>query len=125
MSQERRQQGYVCENICQKYLHKKGYHLLYQNWTRIGAEIDLVLLKDSRLVFVEVRSRNYSSIETLDDLFPFKKRLNLQKSINLFMFYTTEFREVGWQVDLFCVLRGKSKKRVRVVHYKNVCLLDT
>ena len=45
------------EQIARRYLRRCGYLILARNYRAMGAEIDLVALDDSELVFVEVKAR--------------------------------------------------------------------
>lgn len=45
------------ELLAKVYLEDKDYEILDQNWTFKKAEIDLIAYKDSRLIFVEVKTR--------------------------------------------------------------------
>jgi putative endonuclease len=50
--------GNKAEAMAAKFLQKKGYEILDQNYTFGKGEIDIVALKDDWLVFVEVRARS-------------------------------------------------------------------
>lgn len=50
--------GNKAEAMAAKFLEKKGYEILDQNYTYGKGEIDIVVLKDGWLVFVEVRARS-------------------------------------------------------------------
>jgi putative endonuclease len=45
------------EQIARRYLRRRGYLILARNYRAMGAEIDLVVLDDTHLVFVEVKAR--------------------------------------------------------------------
>jgi putative endonuclease len=60
------------EQIAREYLVAKGY-ALYQQDTREGHfEIDIVAFKESRIIFVEVKTRSDSSYDPLDAITPQK-----------------------------------------------------
>jgi putative endonuclease len=50
--------GNKAEEMAAKFLSKKGYDILDQNYTFGKGEIDIIALKDGWLVFVEVRARS-------------------------------------------------------------------
>jgi putative endonuclease len=50
--------GNKAEAMAAKFLLNKGYEVLYQNYTLGKGEIDIVVLKEGWLVFVEVRARS-------------------------------------------------------------------
>lgn len=49
--------GYYFEHIAQKYLKEKGYIILETNFTCKFGEIDIIALKNSTLIFIEVKGR--------------------------------------------------------------------
>ena len=57
MSQNRRTLGQAAERLAEALFCEMGFDILFRNWRRPQAEIDLVALKDGVCVFVEVRSR--------------------------------------------------------------------
>ena len=50
--------GNKAEAMAVKFLSKKGYEIIEQNYTFGKGEIDIIAKKDSWLVFVEVRARS-------------------------------------------------------------------
>ncbi|NLB90637.1 MAG: YraN family protein [Clostridiales bacterium] len=51
------QKGLIGEELALDYLQKQGYTLLQQRYTTCHGEIDLIVEKDSRIIFVEVKYR--------------------------------------------------------------------
>lgn len=49
--------GQQAEQLAEQLFSDLGYTILFRNWRRPQAEIDVVALKDGVCVFVEVRSR--------------------------------------------------------------------
>jgi len=48
------------EDLAADFLQKKGYQVVMRNYRYKHAEIDLIVKKDSFIVFVEVKTRSYS-----------------------------------------------------------------
>ena len=48
------------EDLAADFLQKKGYQIVARNYRYKHAEIDLIVKKDSFIVFVEVKTRSYS-----------------------------------------------------------------
>ena len=48
------------EDLAADFLQKKGYQVVVRNYRYKHAEIDLIVKKDSFIVFVEVKTRSYS-----------------------------------------------------------------
>ena len=49
--------GIKGEQIAENFLLKKGYEVLHRNWRFEKKEVDLIVLKEGVLVFVEVKTR--------------------------------------------------------------------
>ena len=54
---EGRVSGAGGEHIAEEYLKRKGAQVLGKNFKAVGAEIDLIVKMDERIVFVEVKAR--------------------------------------------------------------------
>ncbi len=48
------------EDLAADFLQKKGYQIVTRNYRHKHAEIDMIVKKDSFIVFVEVKTRSYS-----------------------------------------------------------------
>ncbi len=62
-----REKGGIAEQIAEKYLVKKGYHILATNWYFGHLELDIVAIDRDELVIVEVKSRHGSGFEHPSD----------------------------------------------------------
>jgi putative endonuclease len=50
------------ESIATKYLYDQGYIILEQNWRYHKAEIDIIAKEGETIVFVEVKTKSYTSL---------------------------------------------------------------
>ncbi len=55
--------GDIGETVARQYLCKKGYHILEKNYRIPGGEIDIIACDRECVVFVEVKTRNTSSLD--------------------------------------------------------------
>lgn len=67
------------EQIARSYLEEKGYHILEINWRFKQTEIDLIVMKDEVLVFVEVKTRIGDYFGYPEDAVSRKKQTALQR----------------------------------------------
>jgi putative endonuclease len=80
--------GKFGEKLAKKYLSKKGYSFLEQNWRckkNRRLEIDLIFKDKEILVFVEVRSRSSKSLVSGYDSINRKKLNTLKRSFIAFL----------------------------------------
>jgi len=67
--------GYEAEDKAARYLESRGFQILEQNWHTRWCEVDIIAKKDSRIYFVEVKSRSSQSQGSgLDYITPKKLR---------------------------------------------------
>ena len=108
-----------------RFLKKKGFKILNQNW-RSGRdkrnEIDLICLDKEILVFVEIRARSQNSYTSGFESLGKKKRRAL---LNSFKAYLREnnnlpsnYRFDAIEVDLPIVTNGK----VKLFHHENIAI---
>jgi putative endonuclease len=73
------------EQIAARHLKRWGYLILARNYRAAGAEIDLVALEDSTLVFVEVKLRSGSGFGTPVEAVDFEKRERIRRAARAFI----------------------------------------
>ena len=78
------------EQVAARHLKRSGYLILARNYRAAGAEIDLVALDGSTLVFVEVKFRAGSGFGTPAEAVDFDKRERIRRAARAF----TEWRGV-------------------------------
>lgn len=72
MKTAKQQTGSKGEEAAAQWLEQQGYTLLHKNWTRGHGDIDLILVKDRFLVFVEVKTRY--GLGNLEEAMPSRKQ---------------------------------------------------
>lgn len=105
------------EEIGRRYLEKKGYKIIKQNYRTKRAEIDIVAKHKNILVFVEVRTKRHEYYGTPEETINYEKRVRLQRNAAA---YAHRIRYNGpWRIDAVClVLAGK--EIVRIQHYESI-----
>lgn len=78
------------EQIAARHLKRCGYLILARNYRAAGAELDLIALDGSILVFVEVKFRAGSGFGTPAEAVDFEKRERIRRAAHAF----TEWRGV-------------------------------
>ena len=55
------------EKLAKEYLEELGYEILDENWVFKKSEIDLIVYKNSTIIFVEVKTRRNNSFADPED----------------------------------------------------------
>lgn len=110
--------GRLGEELAKKYLEKKGYKILEQNYRTRYAEIDLVARQKDVLVFVEVRTKVGDRFGTPEETLNWKKLQKVKRNAEAYVSW------VRWnklyRVDAVCVVLGDDYAVLRFNHYEGV-----
>lgn len=106
------------EEIAYEYFVKKGYGVIGRN-VRMGRssnELDLILTKGTRIIFVEVKTRKTDAVDPLLSITPEKERRIIRAAES----YLRQTRSMlDPQFDLFIVI-GNNSSDYRVEHHEDV-----
>ena len=75
---EHHELGRYGESLARDYLEKRGYVILEANWVYGRAEIDLIALHNSTMIFVEVKTRRSADHGEPEDFVDWKKEQQLE-----------------------------------------------
>jgi len=73
------------EALAVDYLKEKGYQLLETNWRFSKAEIDIIMMDDEVLVFIEVKTRSYDYYGKPEESVTEKKQHLLADAAKVYM----------------------------------------
>ncbi len=92
---DRREKGQQGEAHIRTRMEREGYRLRHQNYRLRGGELDLVLEKDGRIVFIEVKTRSNAAFGGPFDSMTPKKMRHLRRAAAFYLqTYRLEDREV-------------------------------
>lgn len=134
--------GEMGENIASNFLINKGFKLIERNHNRKWGEIDIILHKDNRLHFVEVKTVKRQSVNGFfeqpmtNTLSKSKNEIRPEENMHIHKVkrlkrvietYLLENKhkwgsEVVWQFDLVCVYADPDKKVAKVSIMQNLIL---
>ena len=77
--------GRISEYLVRLCYQLRGYRLLHSNWQVRGGELDLVVTRGSRIVFVEVRGRTRGGLVGAIDSFTEQKRRCFQRCVTYYL----------------------------------------
>jgi putative endonuclease len=113
--------GRYGEDLAIKYLKDRGYRIVETNYECYLGEIDIVVFKNNRYVFVEVKSKRDFSYGRPEEMLNYYKQ---RKLLNLAKIYLEEndLANVDYQIDLIAIIT--SDKNIEINHYQNVIQED-
>jgi len=114
--------GQLGEDIAKKYLKKRGYKILEQNYKNKYGEIDLVcrtgeIYESPLIVFVEVKTRMGELFGGPEGSLNRDKVRRLVKNAQAYM---TRREPCPYRIDAVCVVFDRDKKVKRIDHYQNI-----
>lgn len=83
---DRKETGKLGERLALEYLQAKGYTILHQNY-RVGrlGEIDLIVSREGRICFVEVKTRTTCNYGTPAEAVSWKKQKTIRQVAACFL----------------------------------------
>jgi putative endonuclease len=116
-----REKGSFAENIASEYLIKKGYSILFKNWTCRWGELDLVAENNGVLSFIEVKYRYTEKYGEIVESLTYTKKKHLYRTINIFLKLEVALRNCdNWRFGLICIT--KKQNRFLISYYRNLSL---
>lgn len=91
------------EAQARRYLEDLGYRFLEQNWYCQAGEIDLVMLDQNELVFVEVKTRRGEASGRAAEAVSRSKAAKLLKSGEWFVSTHQSYEDLIWRCDLVAI----------------------
>ena len=106
------------EEVARKYLKKKGYKIIEQNYRTKYAEIDIIAKDQNMLVFVEVRTKTSERFGLPEETINRKK---LQKLLlNAKAYVKMKEWEGQYRIDAVCIILSPEGKLRRINHYEEI-----
>ena len=128
MSEKTRQQriGNIGEELASRFLVKQGYRVVARNYRKSFGEIDIIVIKDEVLHFVEVKTvSRETSFESPDEYRPEDNvHKNKMKRIGrTIQVYIAEYDlQSDWQFDVVTVLLNSKDKTAKISVMRDVII---
>lgn len=128
--------GVIGEEIACKFLVKHGFALILRNYRKKWGEIDIIVEKQGKIHFVEVKSvsrENLDSVSNIsskggnddyrpeDNMHPWKIK-RLSRTIQTYLMEADVSDETEWQFDVLCVYISMQKRIGRVKMLEDIVL---
>jgi putative endonuclease len=97
--------GKLGEDLAVEYLRKKDYIILERNYTWDKAEVDIIGIKNDKVVFVEVKTRMSPYLSDPALMVPMKKQRQIIKVADAYMKQRTD--NLTAQFDIVFVVTNK------------------
>ncbi len=98
-----RELGAQGEALTARYVQQRGWQVVAQGWHCRGGELDLVAQRQDWLIFVEVKTRQSSTLDGLLAVSPTKQR-RLIRAAQLFLQAHPQWAEFNCRFDVAVVL---------------------
>jgi putative endonuclease len=129
---EKRKVGDIGENIACRFLMKRGFEIIEQNYNKKWGEIDIISKKGDKLHFVEVKSVTRESLNNVssetdnyrpeDNLHPWKLK-RLSRVIQTYLLgYSRGSHETDWQFDVIVVYLDLKGLQAKVNYMEDIIL---
>jgi len=104
------------EDLAALYLQSKGFLIRHRNWVYEKDELDIVAEKDNFVVFVEVKTRSYTTFNYPEDAVDKKKIHKMMRAIEA---YLDEF-EIDNEIRIDIVSVVLENNLTTINHFEDV-----
>ena len=132
---EKRKIGDIGENIACRFLMKRGFEIIEQNYNKKWGEIDIIAKKGDKLHFVEVKSVTRDNLDFVthetdsyrpeDNLHPWKLK-RLSRVIQTYLLGYKGNREVTheteWQFDVIVVYLDLKGLKAKINYMEDIII---
>ncbi len=110
--------GKFGEDLARRYLEKKGYLFLDNNWQRRCGEVDLIFIRDNEIIFIEVKTRTRNYYGYGEDAVNVSKKEKINRAIDLFLSENEKYQNYFPRFEIVVVeLFSLTPK---IIHYEVV-----
>lgn len=99
--------GNLGEDMAEKYLLEKGYSILHRNWRHKNWEMDIIATKDSKIHFIEVKTRRTTTFGHPEEGVSRRKVKNLMGAAEEFLLLNPNWKLI--QFDILSITIEKNK----------------
>ena len=99
-------------------LRKKGYQILDQNNSTKWGELDLIVVKNNVLIFVEVKLKTTEDYGTPEEMIGKNKLAQVKKTAEMYLLNNPDIAKKfdRYQIDAVCIVEESE----RITHYENL-----
>lgn len=114
--------GRLGENIAKAYLQKKSYKFVEANFLIRGGEIDLIMIDNNCLVFVEVKLKIGVKFGRPEEMISRNKISTIKKTAKMFLIQNPLLAKMydKVRIDAVCIEMKNNKEINWIKHYQNI-----
>lgn len=108
------------EKLVKEFLIRRGYEILGNNIKTSFKEIDLIAVKNDKLIFVEVKTRTSLLFGAADEMMSVKKIKNLKIAASIYLnnIQNKYYQEISF--DFVAVDIDRLRSRAKIRHFKDI-----
>lgn len=110
------------EEAAANYMLHKGYRIICRNFRVQQGEIDLIVEKDQQLIFVEVKTRKYHSIESAIASVNYRKQAHISRVAQIYCSQNPQYRNHNTRFDVITALYDDSIESFSIKHFEDAFL---
>ena len=118
MSTHRQSLGRWGEALAAEYLSRQGYTLIERNKRTPYGEIDLIVQKDTTLVFVEVKTRATQHYGPPEAAITLQKQQHMVAAAQAYL-QTNPNHGFDWRIDVIAIQKHPTPTAPEIVHFEN------
>ncbi|WP_291400266.1 YraN family protein [Daejeonella sp.] len=98
------------EQLAKQFLENSGYEILDENWVFKKSEIDLIAYKDSKIIFVEVKTRKNNTFAEPEDFVSQNKQKQMALAADEYIYLMNHQHQIRF--DIISILFDKFGKPI-------------
>jgi len=107
------------ESVAASFLVSAGYKVVYRNYRQPCGEIDLIVEKNQRLIFVEVKTRTYHSITSALASVSYYKRKRITRTAQVYINQNPDYANHIFRFDVIVVFYFPATDTYSIKHYED------
>ena len=116
---KKKELGQFGEDLAEKVLIKQGYKIIDRNFKNKLGEIDIIALKDDKICFIEVKTRNSLAFGKPFESVNYFKQNRIKKISQHFLILNKHFQNLNPRFDVISIYLPKGSKKVRLEFIPN------
>ncbi|MCK9557242.1 MAG: YraN family protein [Candidatus Cloacimonetes bacterium] len=110
------------ETLAVDYLVTNGYNVLCRNFRVKQGEIDIIVEKNQHLIFVEVKTRSYHSIQTALDNVSYTKQKHISRVAQVYCKQNPQYDKFNTRFDVIVLLFNARNEEFSIHHFPDAFL---